>query len=144
MKMQKNRSIFSLIIFCSSKVKSVSEIDEISVKHFMPSILVWAGTMKLFRIISMRFVSNIYPRGIHEIKAWRVLRQDLTKEGLITWGLLMYWTRTQLQSSKIAPKSLTIEALSYLAWEASKVFFEKSKTSSDKSFKILSAFSHLD
>lgn len=56
----------------------------------------------------------------------------------------MYWTSTQLQSSKIAPKSLTIEALSYLAWEASKVFFEKSKTSSDKSFKILSAFSHLD
>lgn len=85
--MQKYKQIFSLIALYSSYESSSIFKLAISVKHFIPSILVGAGTIKLFNIISTRFVSKIYPKGIQDRKAYNVFKQDLIKEDLIYAGV---------------------------------------------------------
>lgn len=58
-------------------------------------------------------------------------------------GLFEDSYKTYMHKSKIAPKSLVIVFFSCFTSEAWILFLEKSKTSSERSFKIFRAFSHL-
>lgn len=143
MNKQKYKQIFSLKPLLSLGSQSSKFKLAISVKHLIASFLVEAGCKKLLIMIGMSSVSKMKPYGIHEVKAWKVLRQALTRVGLIVWGDATAYSRTHIHSSKIVAKSLFIDCLSCLTWVWRRAFLPKSKTSSERSLRMFKVFSHL-
>lgn len=67
--MQNSMQIFSFTALYSSGSESDKFKEAISPKHLIASILDDEGTKKLFNIIGINSVSNIYAKGIQERNA---------------------------------------------------------------------------
>ena len=105
----------------------------------MASILVWAGYINDLIRISMSWVSKIYWRGIQARNTYKVLRHDLIRLSDTPYE---FWS-TCMQILYTISNSLLIFSFRVAASFCKIVPFEKSKTSSDRSFRMFSAFSHL-